>query len=105
MNVEALHVFVGDVGGRVRYYRELVFHVVSAVLLTVHVVGFLTTDRAVTPRDVEDFLGMVDVNVDPGFAFGAGKNQRITEIRQRLPQFAPVDIDAGDYTLRAKAEA
>ena len=101
VNIEAFEVFVGDVGSRICNYGEPARGVVTAVRLPVHVVGLFSTNRAVFTTNIEHVFGIVNVNVNLGFALGSGQQQRITDFGQGFTQLAPVDVGAAHNTLGA----
>ena len=104
VDVEALHIFVRDIGCRVGYDRELPASVVTRVSLAVHVVDLFGADRAVLSGHLEHMLRFIDMDVDLGLALGAGKYERIPECTEVLSQFASVDISPRDNALGAVAK-
>ena len=75
VNIESLHVIVGNIGSRVGDNGELIPDSMYAVLLPVHIVGFFAADTAVLSCQVEHVLWRIDVNVYLGLSFGTGKHE------------------------------
>jgi hypothetical protein len=73
------------------------------VLLAVHVVRLRPAEFAEARGNLEDVIGVIDVHMDLCFALGTGQHQRVAEFRERLPQFAPVDVFAGNHAFGAVA--
>ncbi len=75
MDVEAIHVVICNIGGRIADHGELVGSIVTAVLLLMHIVGFLRANDAEVTRDRKHQAWIVDVNMNFRLAFGSSEHE------------------------------